>query len=102
MKVITTDVYDTWLRRLKHKDPSTAARIHARVDRLIGGNPGDTEPIGGGLSELRIHHGAGYRVYYWQQGDVLLILLCGGDKSSQDKDIKQAHGIAKEWEHRGN
>jgi putative addiction module killer protein len=71
-------------------------------DRLIGGNPGDTEPIGGGLSELRIHHGAGYRVYYWQQGDVLLILLCGGDKSSQDKDIKQAHEIAKECQHRGN
>ncbi len=102
MKVITTDVYDTWLRRLKRKDPSTAARIHARVDRLIGGNPGDTKPIGGGLSEFRIHHGAGYRVYYWQQGDVLLILLCGGGKSSQDKDIKQAHEIAKEWEHRGN
>ena len=63
-------------------------------------HPGDTEPIGGGLSELRIHHGAGYRVYYWQQGDVLL--LCGGGKSSQDNDIKQAHEIAKEWEHRGN
>lgn len=101
IKVITTDVYDRWLRGLKRKDPRSAARIHMRVDRLITGNSGDSEPIGGGLSELRIHHGPGYRVYYWQQGDVLLILLCGGDKSSQVKDIRKAHEMAKEWENRG-
>jgi len=101
MKVFTTDVYDKWLRRLKRKDPRTAARIQMRVDRLITGNPGDAEPIGGGLSELRIHHGPGYRVYYWQRGGLLLILLCGGDKASQRGDIEKAHEIAKEWENGG-
>ena len=94
-------MYDGWLRRLKRKDPRTAARIQARVDRLVSGNPGDAEPIGGGLSELRIHHGPGYRVYFWKQADVLLILLCGGDKSTQDKDIEKAHEIAREWESSG-
>jgi putative addiction module killer protein len=101
IRVVTTDVYDKWLQRRKRKDPRTGARIQMRVDRLITGNPGDAEAIGGGLSELRIHHGPGYRVYYWQQGDVLLILLCGGDKSSQTRDIEKAHEIAKEWENRG-
>lgn len=101
IRVVTTDVYDKWLQRLKRKDPRTGARIQMRVDRLITGSPGDAEAIGGGLSELRIHHGPGYRVYYWQQGDVLLILLCGGDKSSQTRDIEKAHEIAKEWENRG-
>lgn len=101
-KVFRTDVYDTWIRKLKRKDPRTAARIQARVDRLVTGNPGDVQPIGGGLSELRIHHGSGYRVYFWRQGEVLLILLCGGDKSTQAKDIEKAHEIAKEWEDRGN
>ncbi|MBC7632830.1 type II toxin-antitoxin system RelE/ParE family toxin [Aeromicrobium sp.] len=101
MNVVTTDIYDTWFRKLKRKDPRTAARIQMRVDRLICGNPGDAEPVGGGLSELRIHHGPGYRVYYRQQGDMLLILLCGGDKSTQTKDIEKAHEIAKEWENNG-
>lgn len=101
IRVFTTDVYDMWLRKLKRRDPRTAARIHARVDRLVSGNPGDVEPIGGGLSELRIHHDPGHRVYFWQQGDTLLILLCGGYKSTQAKDIERAHEIAKEWEDRG-
>lgn len=101
IRIVTTDVYDTWLQRLKRKDPRTAARIQMRVDRLITGNPGDAAPIGGGLSELRIHHGPGYRVYYWQQGDLLVVLLSGGDKSTQGRDIEKAHEIAKEWENRG-
>ena len=101
IRVVTTDVYDKWLQRLKRKDPRTGARIQMRVDRLITGNPGDAEAIAGGFSELRVNHGPGYRVYYWQQGDVLLILLCGGDKSSQTRDIEKAHEIAKEWENRG-
>ena len=101
LDVVTTDIYDTWFRKLKRKDPRTAARIQMRVDRLICGNPGDAEPVGGGLSELRIHHGPGYRVYYRQQGDMLLILLCGGDKSTQARDIEKAHEIAKEWESSG-
>lgn len=101
LRVVQTDVYDTWLRRLKRKDPRTAARIQMRVDRLATGNPGDAAPVGGGLSELRIHHGPGYRVYYWQMGDVLLILLCGGDKSTRATDIEKAHEIAREWKSHG-
>jgi putative addiction module killer protein len=98
IRVVKTDVYDTWFRKLKRRDSVTAARIQARVDRLVAGNTGDVEPIGSGLSELRIHHGPGYRVYFWKQGEVLVILLCGGDKSTQDKDIEKAHKLAKEWE----
>lgn len=94
-------MYDRWLRRLRRKDPRTGARIHMRVDRLVTGNPGDAGPIGGGLSELRIHHGPGYRVYFWQQGDLLLVLLCGGDKSTQARDIGKAQEMTKEWENRG-
>lgn len=100
--MFVTDVYEDWLRKVRRRDPRSAGRIQARVDRLVAGNPGDSEPIGGGLSELRIHLGPGYRVYYWQKGTVLLILLCGGDKSSQDRDIRRAHEIAKEWEDNGN
>lgn len=68
-----------------------------RVDRMREGNFGDAEPIGNGLSEARIHYGPGYRVYFMQQGDQLVVLLCGGDKSTQAKDIKQAALIAKSW-----
>ena len=68
-----------------------------RIDRLAAGNPGDVKAVGGGISELRIDHGPGYRVYYLQEGDRLILLLCGDDKSSQDRDIKEAHRIAEEW-----
>lgn len=102
IRVIKTDIYDTWFRRLKRRDGATAARIQARVDRLIAGNPGDAEPIGGGLSELRIPHGPGFRVYYWKRGHVVVILLCGGDKSTQERDIRKAHELAKEWGEHGN
>ena len=61
------------------------------------GNPGDVRPVGGGVSELRIDHGPGYRVYYLLRGQVLIVLLCGGDKSSQVDDIRDALKIAKEW-----
>ena len=96
MNVVTTDVYVTWLRKLKQKDPRTAARIQMRVDRLVAGNPGNGEAIGSGLSELRIHHGPGYRVYYKQTEKTILVILCGGDKSTQDRDIKRAKEIAAE------
>jgi putative addiction module killer protein len=78
------------------KDSRTKARIAARTQRLAFGNPGDVRPVGGGVSELRIDFGPGYRVYYLQRGKVFIILLCGGDKSSQDKDIKLALRLAKE------
>ena len=73
------------------------ARIAARLDRMAAGNPGDVQQVGEGISELRINYGPGYRVYFIQQGPVLIILLCGGDKSTQSKDIKQAKVLAEEW-----
>lgn len=67
-----------------------------RIDRLALGNPGDVEPVGDGVSELRIHHGPGYRVYFLRQGDEIVILLCGGDKSTQARDIRRARDLARE------
>ena len=93
-----TPAFAGWLRGLK--DSVTRARIAARVQRLAFGNAGDARPVGGGVSELRLHFGPGYRVYFVQHGAVLIVLLCGGDKATQDRDIAQAvrmaQGIAKE------
>lgn len=72
-----------------------------RIDRLATGNPGDVRPVGEGISELRIDYGPGYRVYYLQQGDVMIVLLVGGDKSTQDRDIVQAKRLADEWRSEG-
>jgi putative addiction module killer protein len=80
------------------RDARAKSAIAARIDRLANGNPGDVKPVGHGVSELRIRFGPGYRVYFVQRGTVLIVLLCGGDKSSQDADIARAHGIAKELE----
>ena len=71
--------------------------IAARLARLAYGLPGDVEPVGEGVSGLRIHHGPGYRVYFQQRGAVLIVLLCGGDKRSQERDIAAAKRLAKEW-----
>ncbi|MGA9642726.1 MAG: type II toxin-antitoxin system RelE/ParE family toxin, partial [Terriglobales bacterium] len=68
--------------------------IAARIDRLAFGNPGDVAPIGEGVSELRIHYGPGYRVYFAKRRGTLIVLLCGGDKSTQAKDIKAAKAVA--------
>jgi putative addiction module killer protein len=76
--------------------------VLVRIDRLADGNPGDVSPVGAGISELRINYGPGYRVYYLQGGDELIVLLCGGDKSGQDDDIKNARRIAKEWKEARN
>jgi putative addiction module killer protein len=96
VRVIKTNHFDRWFRQLK--DIRAAARIQVRLDRLAAGNPGDVRPVGGGVSELRIDHGPGYRVYYQQKADVLIVLLLGGDKSSQAKDIKRARELAEEWD----
>lgn len=69
----------------------------ARLDRLAFGHAGDVAPVGEGISELRIHHGPGYRVYFQRRGDTIVVLLCGGDKSTQQRDIKTAKRLAKEW-----
>lgn len=73
------------------------AKVNARIRRLSAGNPGDVKPVGSGVSELRIDYGPGYRVYFMQRGPVVIVLLAGGDKRTQDADIKQALRIANEW-----
>ena len=81
-------VFDAWLTNLN--DSNARARIAARIDRLALGNPGDVEPVGSGVSELRIDYGPGYRVYYARADRVVYLLLCGGTKATQDADIKRA------------
>lgn len=96
IEVRTTEVFDNWLARLK--DRKAKARIQARIDRVEMGNFGDASPVGEGVSELRIFCGPGYRVYFVKQGSVVVILLSGGDKSSQRADIAKAKEIAKQLE----
>ena len=95
MRVEKTDEYRDWIDGLK--DLSGRARILMRVDRLIHGNPGDHRNLTDGVSELRIDVGPGYRVYYAKRGQRLLLLLAGGDKSSQSKDIVKAIQLAKAY-----
>ena len=84
-------------RRLRLKDERARALIASRLDRLAFGNAEDVKPVGSGISELRIDHGPGYRVYFCRRGDEIVILLCVGDKSTQANDIKTAKRLAKEW-----
>ena len=88
-----TAVFVHWIDGLT--DRQARARILARIERLAMGNPGDVAPVGEAVSELRIHHGPGYRVYFARRGRGLVILLAGGDKRTQDKDIKLAIRLAK-------
>jgi putative addiction module killer protein len=90
-----TDEFARWLRGLR--DLRAKAIVQARVERLISGNPGDVRPVGAGVSELRINFGPGYRVYFQQRGAVLIILLAGGDKSTQAKDIRTAIDLANNY-----
>lgn len=91
-----TDEFADWLANLR--DERAKARIASRLDRLAAGNPGDAKPVGEGISELRIDYGCGYRVYYVRRGRVLVFLLCGGDKSSQNADIARAKALARDLE----
>jgi putative addiction module killer protein len=86
--------FDRWLDGLR--DRAGRSRIMARIDRLALDNPGDVKPVGGGVSEMRIDHGPGYRVYFVRRGDVVVVLLCGGDKSNQSRDIARAKALAEE------
>jgi putative addiction module killer protein len=90
-----TEVFRKW--RLRQKDHRARAIIASRLDRLVFGHTGDVMPIGEGVSELRIHHGPGYRVYFQNRGGAVIVLLCGGDKTTQSEDIKAAKRLAKEW-----
>jgi putative addiction module killer protein len=89
-----TDVFVKWLKNLN--DSNARFRIYRRIERLADGNPGDVRPIGEGCSEMRIDYGPGYRVYYKDTGKEIIFLLCGGDKSTQTTDIKNAKKLAKE------
>jgi putative addiction module killer protein len=94
IEVRETATFSNWLSGLR--DARAKAEVARRVRRLALGNSGDVKPVGDGVSELRIHYGPGYRVYYVQRGSILIILLCGGDKSSQAKDVARARELAKE------
>jgi putative addiction module killer protein len=94
IEVHQSDAFETWLRRLK--DDNAVARIVARIRRMEQGNLGDTKSIGAGVMELRIDYGPGYRIYYVQRGAEVVVLLCGGDKRTQQRDIKRAHAMARE------
>lgn len=91
-----TEMFADWLETLA--DHRAASKIAQRIVRLQSGLFGDVKPIGNGLSELRIDHGPGYRVYFLQRGRVVIILLCGGDKRTQTRDISRAKALAEELE----
>jgi putative addiction module killer protein len=95
-EVRQTQQFRTWLRRLK--DSNTVARIVARIRRMEQGNFGDTRSVGAGVMELRIDYGPGYRVYYVNRGAEIVILLSGGDKRTQQQDIRRAHDLARDLE----
>ncbi len=96
IEIRQTEVFSDWLRKLR--DENARSRIQIRIRRLSLGNFGDVRPVGGGVSELRIDYGPGYRVYLRQRGDVLVLLLAGGTKKTQEADIAKAKKIAREWE----
>ncbi|MGP4691692.1 type II toxin-antitoxin system RelE/ParE family toxin [Agrobacterium cavarae] len=93
-----TSVFAKWESKLRDKRARTI--IAARLMRLAAGLPRDVEAVGDGVSELRIHYGPGYRIYFQKRGSVLIVLLCGGDKGSQPRDIALAKTLAKEWSER--
>jgi putative addiction module killer protein len=94
IEVRQTEEFVDWFNSLK--DIRARAKVQVRIDRLALGNPGDVKPVGQGVSELRIDYAGGYRVYFVQKGQQLIILLAGGDKSSQQRDIAYAQEIARE------
>lgn len=93
VEIRKTNAFVEWLDSLS--DTHARARVQARIERLAAGNPGDVQPVGEGVSELRIDYGPGYRVYFKRRGRELIILLAGGDKSTQAKDIKAALRLAR-------
>jgi len=96
VRVIESSVFTAWLTG--QRDARARTRVLARISRLAAGNPGDVKSVGQGISELRIDYGPGYRVYFSQRGSVAILLLVGGDKRTQDRDIKRAKDILKAFE----
>lgn len=96
LEIIKSDTFDAWLRSLR--DRQAKARVEVRIRRLSLDNPGQYRSLKNGINELKIDYGPGYRVYYTFRNQTLVLLLCGGDKSTQDQDIKTALRILKQWE----
>ena len=96
IEVRQTDEFRTWLRNLR--DDKAVARVATRIRRLEQGNPGDVKSLGSSLLEMRIDYGPGYRVYYVGRGAAIVVLLCGGDKRTQQRDIRRASALAAELE----
>ena len=97
MEVRKTAAFSDWMANLR--DQRARARIAARIDRLAFGNPGDIQPVGEGVSELRIHSGPGYRVYFGRDGDTLVVLLGGGKKDTQEADMRLARKYWRDYKH---
>lgn len=95
IEILQSETFQRWQTKLR--DRHAVARINARIRRLSNGNYGDAKTIGYGVSELRIDYGPGYRVYFTHQGKFVVLLLAGGDKSTQQADIERAIAIAEEW-----
>jgi putative addiction module killer protein len=95
LEIVKSATFDAWLTRLR--DKATKARIQMRIDRASDGNLGDWKSLGEGISEMRVDIGPGYRIYFLREGLRLIVLLCGGDKSSQATDITAAQKLAQEW-----
>lgn len=93
-----SEPFSDWINALR--DKTAAARIRVRLLRVEAGNFGDCEPVGDGVTELRVHVGPGYRVYFGRHGKTVVLLLCGGDKASQSSDIRQAKALWAEWKRR--
>lgn len=96
IEVRETPIFTKWLDKLK--DQKAVLQIARRIQRMANGNPGDSKSLGEGVSEMRIDYGPGYRVYFARHGKTIVVLLCGGDKSTQDKDIRRAKELAGELE----
>jgi putative addiction module killer protein len=94
IEIRETEAFTKWIRSLR--DSVAKAKIASRIQRLKFGNPGDVKPVGEGVSEMRIDHGPGYRVYFVNRDNTIIVILCGGDKSTQQADIRRALGLAKE------
>ena len=95
IEIIKSATFESWLVGLK--DRQARLRVISRIERLSAGNPGDVKPVGAGVSELRLDHGPGYRVCFMQRGGLVIVLLAGGDKRTQEADIKLAIKIAQDW-----
>ena len=95
IEVIQSSTFRRWIRRLR--DRRAVAKINARLRNVSIGNLGDTTSVGDGVFEMRIHYGPGYRLYFLREGPAVIVLLCGGDKDSQSRDIERARSLAREW-----